>query len=207
MMPIRSFVIGVVVAQWVAGCATPPPPAPLPPKPMSYAVLLDNPDGSVGAITFTNSRGTIPIDRAKNAVNLDGATVPYTQDESLIQKDFGAAIAARPQPPASYLLYFESGGTQLTAQSQSLIAKIVADAAKRPTADISVIGHTDTEGDADANEKLGMQRAQTVSQMITGAGIKVAELTVTSHGERDLLVRTPDNTAEPKNRRVEVTVR
>ncbi len=70
-----------------------------------------------------------------------------------------------------------------------------------------MIGHTDTEGDADGNEKLGMQRAQTVSQLITGAGIKVVEQTVTSHGERDFLVKTPDNTAEPKNRRVEVTVR
>jgi outer membrane protein OmpA-like peptidoglycan-associated protein len=208
MKQTRCMLIGAVVAQLVAGCATPPPPpAPPPPKLASYAVLLDNLDGSVGAITFTGSKGTIAVDRGKNAVNLDGATAPYTLDDSTIQKDFGAAIAARPQPPAIFLLYFESGGTQLTSESQALIAKIVADAAKRPAADVSVIGHTDTEGDADANEKLGLERAQTVAQLISGAGLKAIETTVTSHGERDLLVKTPDNTAEPKNRRVEVTIR
>jgi peptidoglycan-associated lipoprotein len=200
-----SGFLAVVFLLLVASCAT-PPPAP-PPKAASYAVLLDNPDGSVGAITFTDSKGTIAVNRAKNAVNLDSATAPYLQDEAIIQKDFGAAIAARPLLPVSYLLYFESGGVQLTAESQALIAKIVGDAAKRPAPDISVIGHTDTAGEPDANEKLGLQRAQAVSQLIAGAGLKAVEITVTSHGERDLLVRTPDNTAEPKNRRVEITLR
>jgi peptidoglycan-associated lipoprotein len=32
-------------------------------------------------------------------------------------------------------------------------------------------------------------------------------ITVVSHGERNLLIATPDNTPEPKNRRVEITVR
>jgi outer membrane protein OmpA-like peptidoglycan-associated protein len=208
MKQLRNFLASVVVVPLVAGCATPlPPPAPPAPKLVSYAVLLDNTDGSAGAITFTNAKGTVAVDRAKNAVNLDGATAPYTVDEATLQKDFGAVLAARPLPPASFLLYFESGGTQLTAESQALIEKIVADAAKRPAADMSVIGHTDTEGDADANEKLGLQRAQAVSQWLVGAGVKTIETTVTSHGERDLLVKTPDNTAEPRNRRVEVTVR
>jgi outer membrane protein OmpA-like peptidoglycan-associated protein len=36
---------------------------------------------------------------------------------------------------------------------------------------------------------------------------KSLTIEVTSHGERNPLVQTPDNTAEPKNRRVEVTVR
>lgn len=207
MTLMRNLLMGVMVVPLVVGCATPPPPPAPSPKLVAYAVLLDNADGSAGAITFTDANGTVAVNRSKNAVNLDGATAPYTVDDNTLQKDFGAIIAARPQAPASFLLYFESGGTQLTAESQALIAKIVADAAKRPAADISVIGHTDTEGDADANEKLGLQRAQAVSGLIAGAGLKAVETTVTSHGERDLLVKTPDNTAEPKNRRVEVTVR
>ena len=204
---LRKCLLCAVGGQLIGGCATPPLPPPPPPKVVSYAVLLDNPDGTAGAITFTHAQGTMTVDRSKNAVNLDGATAPYTLGDDSISKDFGAALAARPQPPSSYLLYFQSGGTQLTAESQALVARIVADAAKRPAVDMSVIGHTDTEGDADANEKLGLQRAQAVSQLLTGAGVKTIDTTVTSHGERDLLVKTPDNTAEPKNRRVEVTIR
>ncbi len=207
MTPSGYLFAGVLATQLLAGCATPPPPPAPPPKPLSYAVLLDNADGSVGAITVTGAKGTVTVDQSKNAVNLDGATPPYRADDSKLQNDFGAALAARPHPPATFLLYFELGGTQLTPESQALIARIIDDAAKRSVPDISVIGHTDTAGDAAANEKLGLQRAQTVTQLITGAGLKALEITVTSHGERDLLVKTPDNTAEPKNRRVEVTIR
>ena len=37
--------------------------------------------------------------------------------------------------------------------------------------------------------------------------VQLSDLTVTSHGESNLLVRTPDNTPEARNRRVEVTIR
>ena len=128
-------------------------------------------------------------------------------EESRIRADFAAAMAARPQAPVSFLLYFETGGTQLTPASQALIKQILDTAKNRPAADVSVIGHTDTEGDNNYNEKLGLERAQAIAKLITDAGLSVAEMTVTSHGERNLLVPTPDNTAEPKNRRVEISIR
>jgi len=46
-----------------------------------------------------------------------------------------------------------------------------------------------------------------VADMLKEKGLKARELTVESHGERNPLVKTPDNTQEPKNRRVEVSVR
>ncbi len=42
---------------------------------------------------------------------------------------------------------------------------------------------------------------------LTEAGLVVTVLTIESHGERNLLLKTPDNTAEAKNRRVEITIR
>ena len=38
-------------------------------------------------------------------------------------------------------------------------------------------------------------------------GLNLAALVVESHGERNLLVPTPDNVDEPRNRRVEITLR
>jgi outer membrane protein OmpA-like peptidoglycan-associated protein len=46
-----------------------------------------------------------------------------------------------------------------------------------------------------------------VAEMLKEKGLKARELTVESHGERNQLVKTPDNTQEPRNRRVEVSVR
>jgi outer membrane protein OmpA-like peptidoglycan-associated protein len=57
------------------------------------------------------------------------------------------------------------------------------------------------------NEALSLKRAQAVADLIQSKGLRVEELTVESHGERNLLVPTPDETPEPRNRRVEVTIR
>ena len=202
--------LALVACALVAACATPPPPPPAPPpapKPASYAVLLESPDGSVGAITIRGEKGTVVLDRARYGADLDGAGTPYAVDDSRLKRDFGQAIAARPLLPVSFQLYFEFGDARLTAESQAMIPRIIETVRSRPAADVSIIGHTDTVGDIDVNEKLGMERAQSIAKLIVAAGLKALDLTVISHGERDLLVKTPDNTPEPKNRRVEITVR
>ncbi len=196
------FILGALVA----GCATPPPPPPAP-RPQSYVVLLENADGTSGAVTVAGDKGTVTVDKARQGTTLDGATKPYAIDESRIQRDFGDALAARPILPASFMLYFESGGARLTAESQALIPKVLESVRERPAPDVSVIGHTDNTGTTDTNEKLGLERAQVVSKLIQEAGLKAHDLVVTSHGARNLLVNTPPNTPEARNRRVEITVR
>ena len=191
----------------LGACATPePPPLQVERKLGSYVVLLDNADGSVGAITVTGAKGKVLVDRLAQGASLDGGSA-FAVEESRIRRDFGEALSARPIAPVSFLLYFETGGAQLTPASQALIAQVIATAKSRPAADVSVTGHTDTEGDAEFNEKLGLQRAQAIAKMVPEAGLDVAEMTVNSHGKRNLLVPTPDNTAEPKNRRVEISIR
>lgn len=73
--------------------------------------------------------------------------------------------------------------------------------------EVSVIGHTDTTGPAALNAALGLQRAMAIRDLLVEAGLAADLIDVVSHGEADLLVPTPDDTAEPRNRRVEVTVR
>jgi len=205
MMRVLNHVPAVLIVLVIlAGCATTPPPAP----PPSYAVLLENADGSVGQISVSGAKGEVLLNDARSAANLDdGAGRPYAVDQARIDRDFGAAIAAQPPLPVSFMLYFRAGGVLLTDESQALIPEILAATAKRPAPDVSVIGHTDTRGSGEANEKLALQRAEAVAELIRNAGLKVHDLTIESHGERNLLVPTPDSTPEPRNRRVEITVR
>ncbi len=73
--------------------------------------------------------------------------------------------------------------------------------------EVVVVGHTDTLGDAKANITLGLKRATSVRSVLVDAGIAPALIEVASHGEADQLVKTRDNRAEPRNRRVEISVR
>lgn len=173
----------------------------------SYVVLLDNPDGTTGAVVIKGEKGEQVINQARQGAALDGSARPAAVPEAEIQRDFGSAMAARPKLPERFLLYFEIGGAQLTPESTALLPKIIDNAAQRPAVDVSIIGHTDTLGRADQNEALALKRAQAVAELIKKKGLKVHALSVESHGERNLLLRTPDETPEPRNRRVEVSLR
>lgn len=206
ILDIKTGLAVCVALLVAAGCATPPPPAS--PAPKSYVVLMDNSDGTVGQLSVSNTMGEVLLDKSHSGVDLDGTgSPPYTVDESRINRDFGEAFSAQPPLPVSFMLYYNIGDTVLTVESQTMIPAILEAAKNRPAPDVSVIGHTDTMGTVEANEILGLQRAQSVAEIIKNAGLKVHDLTISSHGEKNLMVATPDNTPEPKNRRVEITIR
>lgn len=180
----------------LAGCAS-----------KSYVVLLENPDGTTGAVVVKGSQGEQVIDQVGHGAALDGSSKPAAVAKADIQRDFADAMAARPLLPERFLLYFESGGAQLTAESQALLPKIVASATLRPAVDVSIIGHTDTVGRAEQNEELALKRAQAIAELIKKKGLQVHALSVESHGERNPLIRTADEMPEPRNRRVEISLR
>ena len=69
---------------------------------------------------------------------------------------------------------------------------------------VSVIGHTDTMGDADYNYALGGRRAEAVQKMLIRYGIPAGQIVAVSAGEEDLAVPTADGVANAANRRVQV---
>lgn len=195
----RKFVRQAALALTIAGlgaCAE-----------KSYIVLLPDADGSVGKVIVRGKGGEQTLTQAREGVLLSGESKPALVDAAKIEKDFGAAMAARPILPQRFVLYFQSGGVELTPESQALLPKIRQSVESRPAADISVIGHTDTVGKAEANEALALKRAEAISRLLQDSGVKAQAVLVESHGERNLLVPTPDETAEPRNRRVEISVR
>lgn len=183
----------LLVAMLLGGCA-----------PRSYVVLIPSPDGSVGEVVVRGQKGEQVLTQAGQAGSLDGEALQV--EDRQIKKDFAATMAALPKIPVRFLLYF-TAGTTLTAESESLIPKIIADAHTRPAVDISVIGHTDTVANEPYNNQLALKRASKVSDLLSEKGLKANSLSIESHGKKNLLVPTPDNTYEPRNRRVEVSVR
>ena len=68
-------------------------------------------------------------------------------------------------------------------------------------------GELDNNHGDPANITLGQKRAISVKNVLVDAGISPNMIEVGSHGEADLLVKTRNNVAEPRNRRVEISVR
>ena len=124
-----------------------------------------------------------------------------------MNQSFGATLTSLPARPTAFLLYFMTGKDELTPESTGELDKILAEMKTRPVPDVLVIGHTDTVGAAEANDRLSMQRAERVKGFLTGIGIPGERIQTAGRGERELLVPTADNVDEPRNRRVEINVR
>jgi outer membrane protein OmpA-like peptidoglycan-associated protein len=110
-------------------------------------------------------------------------------------------------PPVHYILYFRQNTAVLTPDSELLLPEVLKAVNKRHPAQLAVIGHTDTTGTEDYNYKLGLLRAKTVTEQLKSLGAAPAIIETSSHGKTDLLVKTGDQTAEQRNRRVEITIR
>ncbi len=200
---MRSILCYSLLVILMAGCAHKPKYSD------SYVVLMENTDGSSGKITYSDNKNkAVTLDEPGTALHLEKAAAgAYPAPPEKVAADFFDATAARPQLPVSFMLYFESGDVKLTPESEALIQGVLAEVENHAAPDVSIIGHTDTVGSARDNDELGQQRAQAIASMIKAAGLKTSDITVTSHGEHNLLIATPDNTDEPRNRRVEITVR
>ena len=201
---ISQMAVTAMAVALLGACTTPPPP---PPPQLSYVTLLPSPDGSIGKVVVQGQRGEQLLTQAQQGVFLDGSKPPFAVSAEQLERDFGASMKARPALPEQFLLYFEQGGAQLTAESKSLLPRIVERALSRLAVDMSVIGHSDTQGAANANEALALKRATAIAEQLRGLGLKDTVMVIESHGERNLLVPPPDDTAEPRNRRVEITLR
>jgi outer membrane protein OmpA-like peptidoglycan-associated protein len=98
---------------------------------------------------------------------------------------------------------FQTGKSQLTEQSFKILDEVVGLMKKEPTYKLSIAGHTDNVGNADANVKLSNERAKTVKDYLLSQGIKSNRFIAIGFGsERPVAT---NNTPEGKfeNRRVE----
>lgn len=196
------------VVAGLAGCASPPPAEPSFPR--SYVVLLSSPDGSSSMVTVSGAGGEQTLAAPGAAAAADGSPIAVEVSAERLARDFGAAQSARPELPEHFLLYFETGGTQLVPSSEVVLQEVLArirDRAGRGALEVSIVGHSDTVGSADVNARVSLERARWVEQRLRALGAQVLLLEVASHGESNLLVPTPDETVEPRNRRVEITLR
>jgi len=201
MRHFKIILVVVCLALFLGGCAK------------DSVVLLADPDGHVGTIVVTptqDSGQATVIDQEGFAASVGTSgkvSEPKKLDDKEISKTFGRALSAQPDKPAVFILHFRFGTSQLTSESRELLPNIGESIRSRQSTDVSVVGHTDTMGDARVNYTLSLERARRVAEILIDMGISPDILNVDSHGETLPLVPTPDNVSEPKNRRVEVTVR
>ena len=179
----------------------------------TQVVLLPNPDGKVGSLEVASVKGTDPqtLDKPLQATETSALTgapgTPKVMDEKEVREIFGKALEARPLPPVSYIMYFSKGSAELTVDSKNLLLAALEAIALRSSTHVTVIGHSDSVGSVQYNNKLSGKRAQAVVAAMVARGVDNKIIEVTNHGKANPLIPTPDGVSEPRNRRVEINIR
>jgi outer membrane protein OmpA-like peptidoglycan-associated protein len=183
--------------------------APRPPARADLYAVLPARDGTVGAITVVHGADRQVLADAYAAVRVagDGRLQADRVTEQEVRAVFGPALDAQPPPATSFILYFVFGTDQLTPESSQALKDAMAEVGRRPDPEVVIIGHTDRVGSPAQNDALSLQRAERVREALLGLGIAADRVEAVGRGEREPLVPTEDEVAEPRNRRVEVTVR
>jgi outer membrane protein OmpA-like peptidoglycan-associated protein len=172
-------------------------------------VLLPGQAGGPGAVVVQQGGREITLDTAYASARTGPGggleAQPATPDE--VRAIFAAALTAEPPRPVTFILYFVEATDQFTPESQALVEQVLRAIATRPAPELTVAGHTDTVGTEQYNDALSLRRAERVRALLVARGIPSDSISAIGRGKRELLVPTGDGVAEPRNRRVEITVR
>jgi len=222
MINQRLAALLVVTAGISAACAThqvQTPEPPPDPKTATLVMLLPDADtGTTGRVTVaskatstaSNKPASVELANAREStlVGINGSATKVTViSDADVQQQFGGLLASLPPAPQHFIVYFRFESDELTVESRALVPDILRAVKDRPVPEVVVTGHTDTTGTPPSNRELGMKRATMVRALLADAGLDPTSVEVASHGEAALLVQTPDDTYEPRNRRVEITIR
>jgi len=101
---------------------------------------------------------------------------------------------------------FETNSDKLTPKSREIVKQIASALEQYPGSEVLIEGHTDSLGDAAANQKLSEKRAQKIAQTLKNEYKVSNSFAVIGKGETEPVAANDTKENRAKNRRVEVIV-
>jgi outer membrane protein OmpA-like peptidoglycan-associated protein len=171
-------------------------------------VLVRQLRDTTGAVTIESGTQTQTLSAPLHTATHDGDRLRTSvSSQTDVREQFGPTLDALPAASQVYTVYFTTGSTALLPASSALVDRIVEEVARRRAVEVQVTGHTDRVGSLESNDQLSEQRAAAVRDLLSARGLHASLVRVVGRGEREPLVPTPDETPEPRNRRVEILIR
>jgi outer membrane protein OmpA-like peptidoglycan-associated protein len=168
---------------------------------------------AIGAMVGDSGRAT-----AAGAVIGAGAGAAAGYNWGLIKEKLGMAtkgsnLQVSEQPDGSLKVNvpgsvsFASGSASLDSSLHPTLDKIANTLNEYPASRITVVGHTDSMGDAQANLDLSRRRAAAVADYLSQRGIQRNRMLVEGRGEAEPIGDNATEAGRAQNRRVEMVIR
>ena len=99
---------------------------------------------------------------------------------------------------------FEKASSVLTPESHDYLKETAAVLAGFDGAVVNIKGHADSVGTSEINQRLSLDRAQSVANALAGYGVQPAMLRAVGHGEEQPIADNATEEGRALNRRVEI---
>jgi len=96
--------------------------------------------------------------------------------------------------------------SELTAQSEKNVNKLVSYLKANPSININITGHTDSIASHKYNEKLSLTRANTIKGILVDKGISSNRMTTVGMGETNPIATNMYEAGRAQNRRIEIEI-
>ena len=101
---------------------------------------------------------------------------------------------------------FTSGRATLSPAIRHLLDPLAAMLASNPDLQITIVGHTDSVGGKQANEKLSRDRAEAVKAYLVAHGVNAEHIEASGRGESEPIAGNDTPAGRAANRRAEIFI-
>ncbi|GAB3665685.1 OmpA family protein [Ramlibacter alkalitolerans] len=120
-----------------------------------------------------------------------GATVTQTADNQL-----------KLNVPSD--LSFDTGRADIKPNMRPILDQFASGLANQPNTEVRIIGHTDSTGSDELNNRLSVERAQATRNYLVSRGVSAAQIQVAGRGEHEPVADNTSDAGRARNRRVEI---
>lgn len=172
--------------------------------------LLPEKDGKVGVISLKDDKGVEhTIDEAYKSLEVsdDGSIKDTIASQKEIESKYDELLKAIPDKPKNYYFFFDSGSASLKDSQIKEIKKVADFIIANNIQRVLSIGHSDSTGSDEINEKVSRQRAKAIEEVLLLEGVDPKLIEIKYYGDANPLVKTKENESNAKNRRVEIVLK
>lgn len=103
-------------------------------------------------------------------------------------------------------ILFDFDSSALRNEARANLADLAASLNRYPESDVLIVGHTDSSGSDEYNQRLSERRAQSASDYLMAQGVAPDRIRAVGMGESEPIASNDDEVGRQENRRVEVAI-